>query len=101
MDIIDRTFEALLGVPCWQVEWEPQLGLKLSFGEPFLSIREPHESGAKFARVRRMFAHRSVTVRGRWWLWALCGRWSLALGDAPLRVTPSTSLRRKREALSL
>jgi len=99
MHVIDQTFNELIGLPCWQVEWERQLGLKLSFGEPSLYIREPREVQADSSRVRRAFAYRKVTVKGQWWLWALCSDWSLSLSDMPSPVGPTTSTRQKREAL--
>ena len=49
--------------------------------------------------MRRLLGHCKVTVRGEWWLWVWCGRWSLSLKDSPTRITPSSSLRRKQEAL--
>jgi hypothetical protein len=98
--IVARTFDALLGEACWGVEWESHLGLKLSFGTPHLSFIEPRESHARTDRVRRLATYRIATVRGRWWLWALCGRWRFTLRDAP-PVTASSSQKHMRESLQL
>lgn len=98
--IVARTFDSLLGEACWGVEWEPHLGLKLSFGTPRLRFIEPRESNARSARVRRLATYRIATVRGRWWLWALCARWRVTLRDAP-PVSASSSHRRMRESLHL
>jgi|GEM_PF-489198 len=98
--IVARTFDALLGEACWGVEWESHLGLKLSFGTPRLSFIEPRDSNARTERVRRLATYRIATVRGRWWLWALCARWRVTLRDAP-PVTASSSQRRRRESLQL
>jgi hypothetical protein len=98
MNIVARTFRSLRGESCWGVEWEPQLGLKLSFGPPRLKFRDPIESKAQSVRVRRIFRYRVATVRGRWWLWALCGRWRVTLDDAPA-VSASSSRKRMRESL--
>jgi len=100
MTIVARTFDALLGESCWGVEWESHLGLKLSFGTPRLSFIEPRESNVRTERVCRLATYRIVTVRGRWWLWALCARWRVMLRDAP-PVTASSSQRRMRESLRL
>ena len=100
MTIVARTFDALLGEACWGVEWESHLGLKLSFGTPRLSFIEPRASTVGSERVRRLATYRIATVRGRWWLWALCAKWRVTLRDVPA-VTASSSQKRMRESLRL
>jgi hypothetical protein len=98
MGIIERTFLRLRGKPCWKVEWEPSLGLKLSFGAPRMFIREPHDSDSSSGKVRRLMSYRTVIVRGEWWLWVWLGRWQVRLHDAP-PVSTSSSRRRICQSL--
>ena len=99
MTIIDRAFGEIIDLPCWGVQWEPQLGLSFNFGAPRLLIREPLVSRASSPRVRRLFAHRNVTVRGKWWFWAFTSRWRLTLRDAT-PITQTASGRRIHESLT-
>jgi hypothetical protein len=99
MAIIDETFDRLHGMPCWKVEWEPALGLKLSFGAPQLRVREPHASDSSSDLVRRLASYRTVSLRGEWWLWVWVGRWHVELRDAP-PVTASSSRRRIGQSLA-
>ena len=75
-------FESLHGQLCWGAEWEHQLGFSLSFGTPVLRVREPYSAEYPSSRLRRNASYRRVRVRGEWWLWALCGGWTLSLRDA-------------------
>jgi len=98
--MIEKHLRALTKHPCWGVHLEPQVNMSMSFGAPRLVIREPRVSRAKSAKVRRLFAHRLVSIRGRWWLWLYCSRWTLSVtGLSPVRSTSST--RRIRETLGL
>jgi hypothetical protein len=99
MDIIERSFGHLIGKPCWQVRWKRYLGVDLSFGTPLLRVREPEATTAKSPVVQRLFAHRRMSVKGEWWLWVQCGRWSLTLADDPRRITMANSVKAKEEAL--
>jgi hypothetical protein len=99
--VIDRAFDALMGLPCWGVQWDAQLGLSFSFGAPSLNIRHPYTSSARSPRVQRHARYRNVTVRGAWWMWTWCGRWRLRLADDAHTVTAATSKRRREEALGL
>jgi hypothetical protein len=70
----------------------------MNFGKPHLEVREPKTSTSDSAVVRMLFAHRLVTVRGQWWLWMFCSRWTLSIaGLEPVRS--SGSRRRIRQAL--
>ena len=90
-----RVFQPLLGQPCWGVQ--PGLGsfLTLEFGRPSLVIREPVESHASSARLRRHFARRLVYPRGQWHLWIYCCDWQVRKGG---RVVGDSSTRRRVEA---
>jgi hypothetical protein len=97
---LERHFQPFDHLPCWGVHWEPQVNLSMNFGTPHLEIREPKQSTAGSARVRRQFAHRLVTVRGQWWLWLFWSRWTLSVrGLGPVRSTGSAD--RIRQALRL
>jgi hypothetical protein len=85
-------FRPLLGKPCWGVHYDRPLNLSLKFGDPHLDIQEPYESRSTSEVVRKLFARRLVTVRGRWWLWIYLARWRLMLGDE--RVVKWTSPKR-------
>ena len=96
--VIDKSFRRITGLPCWGVRWDPQTNLSMSFGRPHLEIREPRPTSAVSAKVRRLFSHRLVVVRGRWWLWIGCAYWTLSLPGA-LPVTGSGSRRAIDRAL--
>ena len=76
-----RSLTSVLDLPTWQVRWDSQVGLDLSFGAPRLEVREPQVSAAKSERLRAHFARRSVTLRGTHWLVVYPGRWRLELAD--------------------
>jgi hypothetical protein len=86
------------GQLCWGVEWDSQLNLSMSFGDPHLRIREPVRNEQPDAPVG-LLAYRMVKSRGRWWLWIFCAYWKLTLPDiAP--VTGATPEHRIRRALA-
>src|SRR5262245_3937557 len=99
MNIIDRSLGELIGRTCWQVRWQRYLGVDMSFGDPHLRVREPHATDAKSPAVQRLFAHRRVSIKGDWWFWIQCGRWSLTLADEPKRITMANSVKAKEQAL--
>jgi hypothetical protein len=71
----------LLGRPCWSVEYESQLNLKLSFGRPSIHVlREPGQQIGKPGRGR-WSGRRIVTVRAEYWLWVYLARWKVTLAD--------------------
>ncbi len=74
MSIVDRTFDKLIGLHCWGVEYDSQLNISLSFGKPVLYIREPPESKSESQRSKR----RTVRVKGEWWLWIFCSYWKIS-----------------------
>ena len=76
-----RALKSVLGLPCWQVRWDNQVGLDMNFGAPRLEIREPRASTSKSLRVRQLFAQRGVYLKGTHWLVAAPEVWRLRLGD--------------------
>jgi hypothetical protein len=98
MNLLSRSFGLICATPCWQVRWDHQVGLDMSFGAPSLEIREPLASSAKSPRVRRLWAYRNVSVHGEWWLWVTSPRWKLSLADDK-PVTRSSTLRRIQQAI--
>ena len=99
MRIIERSLERLYGLPCWGLNWDSQVGLSMSFGQPHLRIRDPKESRSKSVLVRQIMSYRQVTVRGRYWLWIQCAFWRLSLRDyGP--ATGGSSDRRIKKALA-
>ena len=100
--MFERHFRPLCNLPCWGVQWEPQVNLSMHFGQPHLEIREPRRSSAASEAVRLSFAHRGVSVRGKWWLWLHCSRWTLQVrGLEPVRSSgASTRIRRALRLLN-
>ena len=99
-NMFDKQFGPLLGLPCWGVNWEPQLNLSMNFGKPHLNIMEPRRIETDSKRLRLMYAHRKVTVRGDWWLWLFVSRWKLSISGLD-DVTSSGSNIRIQKALRL
>ena len=98
--IIHEILENLIGLHCWDVYYNQDLNLSMSFGQPILKIREPKKSRSKIERVRQAHAHRLVTARREWWLWILSAHWKLSVKGID-EVTGSSSLTKKKWALSL
>lgn len=82
--------------PCWAVEYEQQLNLKLSFGQPSVHIlREP---GKPFGPKRgRWNGRRIVALRAEYWLWVYTARWKVTLADG--RSVSLRSAARARDAV--
>lgn len=88
-----KILSSALGLPCWQVRWDRQVGLDMNFGVPHLEIREPRTGAAKSARVRALFARRGVYLRGTHWLVMSPATWRLELADG-LVVRDTSSAKR-------
>jgi hypothetical protein len=71
----------------------------MNFGQPHLFIREPKHSAVSSERSRLRFAHRLVTVRGRWWLWLFGSKWTLDIRGLGA-VRGSASAKRIEQALN-
>ena len=100
---LDSTFARLIastmGMPCWQVRWDGNVGLDLNFGPPRLIIREPRAVRTKSARVRAVFTRRSASLNGSHWLVCQPGVWRLTLRDGTV-VRNSSSVRRLNQAVA-
>ena len=79
MKRILKSFDPLIGLPCWNVHYDGNTGLWLQFGAPRLHIREPRPGVGSTDRVREHFSYRLVTLRGEWTFAVTCGRWALEL----------------------
>jgi hypothetical protein len=81
LNIVQARFQALYGLPCWNVR--PGYGsfLTMEFGDPHLKIREPREAPDRSLPVQRANARRQVTIRGEWHLWIYCCQWHVYRGD--------------------
>src|SRR4051812_9192016 len=99
MNTIHNITKGLVGRICWGVEWEPQLNLSMSFGDPQLRIREPRVSRSQSRAVRELFAYRHVTVKGKWWLWVFCAYWKIVIPNTPT-ASSSSSLQVKRTSMA-
>jgi len=75
------------------------MGLDVQFGAPAMEIREPRRSDARSARVRALFARRSVHLRGTHWLLVSPKCWRLSLADG-LSVRDSSSTRQLDMAMA-
>ena len=98
--IIHEILEILIGLHCWDVYYNDDLNLSMSFGQPIMKIREPKKVHSKIERIRQVRAHRLVTVRGEWWLWILSAYWKLSVKGSG-EVTGASSLIKKKRALAL
>ena len=97
--VIEKSFQALYGQPCWGLHYDRQLNLSMNFGKPSLRVREPYRSKSKSAVVRRLAAERLATVRGEWWLWIYCCYWRLT-SQRLEPATGSSSTRRIERAMA-
>ena len=76
-----KVISAALGLPCWQVRWDSQVGLDMNFGPPSMKVREPRTISGGSRRVRAGFARRGIYLHGTHWLVAYPGTWRLELAD--------------------
>ena len=88
-----RLLESVLGLPCWQVRWDNQVGLDMNFGAPWMQVEEPRSSTARSPRVRALFARRRVFLKGTHWLVAYPESWRIALADGLTARRTSSSKR--------
>lgn len=80
--IIDRIFQPIYGLPCWNVKHGWGSFLTLEFGEPHLEIAEPRELDETASTLARgLFRRRRITLRGVWHLWIYCCDWYLYTTD--------------------
>ncbi len=99
MKTIASATKGLIGKLCWGVEWERQLNLSMSFGDPKLRIREPYVSKSPSQRVREIASCRNVKVKGKWWLWVFCAYWRIVIPNT-VTAKNSSPLRIKKTAMA-
>jgi hypothetical protein len=90
----EKLLAPLFGTPCWQIKYDSQLGLDLSFGTPYLEVREPRVVASELESVRTRFAQRQVFVKATCWLWVQIASWTVTLADGRT-ATPNTSAKRR------
>jgi len=83
---------------CWGAHYMNWTNLSLSFGKPHLQVIEPYESGASSEQIQRSAEHRSLGVKGKWWLWVQFVYWKMVTKYAS--ATASSSERKKTSAFS-
>jgi hypothetical protein len=94
MKTLPEIIKELRGQMCWGVQWDSQLNLELSFGEPHLDIREPYISKSKSKRIKEIASYRNVKVKGKWWLWIFCANWKIRIKDS-LVATNASPVKKK------
>ena len=94
-----RLIRPIFNTPCWRINYDCQLGLDLSFGSPYLEIREPRILKSKMRRVRESYARRRVFIKASCWLWIQSAYWTLNLKDGR-RVTWNSSAKSRAIAFA-
>lgn len=97
---VAKLIRPLLDSPCWRIRYDSQLGLDLSFGEPYLEIREPRQSKSKLPSIREHFARRGAVLSASCWLWIRSAHWTITVGNG-CRANWSTSARKRGIAFSM
>jgi hypothetical protein len=69
-----KTFEPLLGQPCWGLYYHRNMNLSMSFGKPKLYVNQSTRSEPISNREPQ---RRQTWVRGEWWLWIYRSAWRL------------------------
>src|SRR5947207_1101107 len=95
-----KLIRPLFNTPCWRINYDPQLGLDLSFGSPYLEVREPRESKSKNPSVREIFVRRHAFVKASCWLWIQSAHWTINLADGR-QANWSTSARKRKIIFAL
>jgi hypothetical protein len=96
---IQKILKPLHGKVSWGISWDAQLNMEISFGDPVMKIREPYNSKSKSKRIKELASRRSVTVKGKWWMWIYCAHWDLRINDE-YRATGASSYKKKLIAMS-
>jgi hypothetical protein len=89
---VQELFHPIIGEIAWCVARGHGSFLRLEFGQPHLSVREPIAAGAEASsKVRRELARRKVFVLGDFTLWLEYGDWSLhtTAGALDSNMSPS------------
>lgn len=98
-DVIHKALKQIYGKHCWGVEYDCNVNLSMSFGDPVLRIREPVQSKSSSSKVQELFARRHVTVKGKWWLWIYCAYWKLSF-EGVRAATGASSFKQIQIALA-
>jgi hypothetical protein len=98
MNYVELNLQDLCGIICWNARWDDDLNLRIDFGQPSLSIREPKEIITEHEKISQSSKYRHVTLRGEWFFWVLSGYWKLSLKDSN-EVTNASSYQNKKMAL--
>lgn len=69
MNQVEQLLHPLVGQYIWDVNWDDQLSLRMSFGSPHICVHEPLSSRPN---------KRIVFARGNWWLWAYFALWRIS-----------------------
>lgn len=88
-----KVLSSALGLVCWQVRWDAQVGLDMNFGPPHMLVRDRLKSPPTSERLRRLFSRRLVMLRGTHWLVLYPGLWRLELADG-LIVRDTSSVKK-------
>jgi hypothetical protein len=96
--LIKRLIKPVLNQVSWGVQWDRQLNLELSFGDPVIRIREPYTPKRKSKVVRDSASRRLVRVKGKWWLWIFCATWKLRVNS---KISASSASATKQKIIAL
>jgi len=99
MKKIQSILKPLINQIAWGVQWDSQLNMDMSFGNPLLRIREPYKTQSKSRRIRESATRRAVTVKGKWWLWVFCADWNLKV-DSKYKASNKSNYNQKLMAMS-
>lgn len=99
MNPIQNIVKPLYGKVSWGISWDAHLNTEINFGDPVMKIREPYMSKSKSKRIKELASRRSVTVKGKWWVWIYCAHWVLRINNE-CRATGASSYKKKLMAMS-
>lgn len=88
-----KVLTSALGLPCWQVRWDSQVGLDMDFGVPSVEVRERRVRKDGSSSGRKLSPRRWVMLSGTHWLIAYPRRWRLEFADG-LVVRDTSSMRK-------
>ena len=94
---LTRIFRSAFGLPCWQVRWDVQIGLDLTFGPPVLELGKPRPIPPHISDEGRRT--RSVLLFGSHWLGLGPDAWSIQF-TSENRIGPRSSARQKGLAVA-
>lgn len=89
---VTKLLKKIQGKPCWGVQYDRQVNLSMSFGDPVLKICEPFQAKSSSTKIRELSSRRKITVQGKWWLWIFCAYWKLSF-DGVRAATGASSFK--------